>query len=192
MEKTGCGADFGHANICQIYVCYEVSVWYTCLSCVLGLQDNIYLVIYTLMSTWYFWFTIILVPLVALSGDLLFMAVQGWFFPYDYQIIQEEGKYHHGEDIDDNERQTEMMAIFHSPTAEERRMNAMSQLPGERSKHTGFSFDSPGFESFFALQEGVGTPAKSWDIARRASMKFPQRGKGSSSSPKTSLFQRNY
>jgi hypothetical protein len=74
MEKTGCGADFGHANICQIYVCYEVSVWYTCLSCVLGLQDNIYLVIYTLMSTWYFWFTIILVPLVALSGDLLFMA----------------------------------------------------------------------------------------------------------------------
>jgi phospholipid-transporting ATPase len=159
---------------------------------VLGLQDNIYLVIYTLMSTWYFWFTIILVPLVALSGDLLFMAVQGWFFPYDYQIIQEEGKYHHGEDIDDNERQTEMMAIFHSPTAEERRMNAMSQLPGERSKHTGFSFDSPGFESFFALQEGVGTPAKSWDIARRASMKFPQRGKGSSSSPKTSLFQRNY
>lgn len=44
------------------------------LSCVLGLQDNIYLVIYTLMSTWYFWFTIILVPLVALSGDLLFMA----------------------------------------------------------------------------------------------------------------------
>ncbi len=30
MEKTGCGADFGHADICQIYVCYEVSVWYTC------------------------------------------------------------------------------------------------------------------------------------------------------------------
>lgn len=60
------------------------------------------------------------------------------------------------------------------PTVEDRRRIQMAQLPKERSKHTGFSFDSPGFESFFAAQEGVPPPAKSWDIARRASMRHPR------------------
>lgn len=41
----------------------------------------------------------------------------------------------------------------------------------ERCPSTQDSFDSPGFESFFAMQEGVHAPARSWDIARSASMR---------------------
>ncbi|CAK9223630.1 unnamed protein product [Sphagnum troendelagicum] len=41
----------------------------------------------------------------------------------------------------------------------------------ERYPSTQDSFDSPGFESFFAMQEGVHAPARSWDIARSASMR---------------------
>lgn len=47
----------------------------------------------------------------------------------------------------------------------------MAQLPRELSKHTGFAFDSPGYESFFAAQLGIYAPQKAWDVARRASVK---------------------
>nr|GMD13415.1 phospholipid-transporting ATPase 3-like isoform X1 [Ipomoea batatas] len=56
-------------------------------------------------------------------------------------------------------------------TADDARNFAMKQLPGQKSRHTGFSFDSPGYESFFASQAGVPAPHKAWDVARRASMK---------------------
>nr|CAD1822517.1 unnamed protein product [Ananas comosus var. bracteatus] len=52
-------------------------------------QENIFFVIYVLMSTFYFYFTLLLVPIVALFGDFLYQGIQRWFFPYDYQIVQE-------------------------------------------------------------------------------------------------------
>ena len=92
--------------------------------------------------------------------------VQRWFFPYDYQIVQELHKHEAddtgGLDLVDNRDQL---------TPAEARRYAISQLPQERSKHTGFAFDSPGYESFFAAQLGVFAPHKAWDVARRASMK---------------------
>jgi phospholipid-transporting ATPase len=75
-------------------------------------------------------------------------------------------------DADEYQQQTEMMAMLDGSaelSAEEERQLGMVQLPREMSKQTGFSFDSPGFESFFAMQEGVHAPARSWDIARSAS-----------------------
>lgn len=56
-------------------------------------------------------------------------------------------------------------------TPEEARRFAFAQLPGQSSRHTGFAFDSPDYESFFALQHGVVAPHKAWDVIRRASMK---------------------
>lgn len=132
-------------------------------------QENIYYVIYVLMSTWYFWLSIVLVPLVALLGDFLFQGLQRWFAPYDYQILQEKYK-NQPEEI----RRPQLMENPHLTPDEERRL-AIARLPLERSKHTGFAFDSPGFESFFASQQGVSAPHKAWDVARRASMKVPRR-----------------
>lgn len=54
---------------------------------------------------------------------------------------------------------------------EDERKYAFAMLPKEKSKHTGFAFDSPGYESFFATQQGVVAPQKAWDVVRRASMK---------------------
>ncbi|KAG0584958.1 hypothetical protein M758_3G246700 [Ceratodon purpureus] len=137
------------------------------------IQENIYWVMFTLLGTWYFWFLLLLVPVVALSLDLLILVLQRWFFPYDFQILQEEYRKYGREDS--GSRGSELMAMLdHKPSLEDRRRIQMAQLPKERSKHTGFSFDSPGFESFFAAQEGVPPPAKSWDIARRASMRHPR------------------
>ncbi|KAK9750881.1 hypothetical protein RND81_02G228100 [Saponaria officinalis] len=128
-------------------------------------QDNIYFVIFVLMSTPFFYIALILVPIVALIGDFLYQGLQRWFFPYDYQIIQEI----HRHEPDDNTR-AQYLEIQSHLTPEEARSYAISQLPSQRSKHTGFAFDSPGYESFFAAQAGVYAPQKPWDVARRASM----------------------
>jgi phospholipid-transporting ATPase len=95
--------------------------------------------------------------------------LQRWFAPYDYQILQEKYK-NQREEI----ARPELMENQHLTPDEERSL-AFARLPLERSKHTGFAFDSPGFESFFALQQGVSAPQKAWDVARRASMKVPRR-----------------
>ncbi|KAL5976713.1 Phospholipid-transporting ATPase 3 [Asimina triloba] len=92
--------------------------------------------------------------------------IQRWFFPYDYQIIQEQ----HRDDPDVSIRQ-EWLETGNKMTAEEQRSFAISQLPRESSKHTGFAFDSPNYESFFAAQAGVKIPQKAWDVAKRASTK---------------------
>lgn len=92
--------------------------------------------------------------------------VQRWFFPYDYQIIQEI--YRHEPD---QSSRSELLDIRNDLTPDEARSYAISQLPREKSKHTGFAFDSPGYESFFASQQGVYAPQKAWDVARRASMR---------------------
>lgn len=63
------------------------------------------------------------------------------------------------------------MEIRNELSPDEARRYAIMQLPGQKSKHTGFAFDSPGYESFFASQAGVLAPQKAWDVARRASMK---------------------
>ncbi|KAF5741024.1 phospholipid-transporting ATPase 3 isoform X1 [Tripterygium wilfordii] len=129
-------------------------------------QENLYFVIYVLMSTLYFYIALPLVPVVALFGDFVYQGIQRWFFPYDYQIIQEM----HRDDPDDNSR-AEMLEMENPRTPAEARSYAISQLPREISKHTGFAFDSPGYESFFAAQLGIYAPQKAWDVARRASMK---------------------
>uniref|UniRef100_A0A803MB35 Phospholipid-transporting ATPase n=1 Tax=Chenopodium quinoa TaxID=63459 RepID=A0A803MB35_CHEQI len=128
-------------------------------------QENIYFVIFVLMSTPYFYLALFLVPVVALVGDFLYQGVQRWFSPYDYQIIQEI----HRHEPDDNHR-AQFFEVQDHLTAEEARSYALAQLPGQRSKHTGFAFDSPGYESFFAAQAGVFAPHKPWDVARRATM----------------------
>jgi phospholipid-transporting ATPase len=92
--------------------------------------------------------------------------VQRWFFPYDYQIIQEI----HKDDIEQRTR-FELLEVNNNLTPEEARSLEISRLPREKSKHTGFAFDSPGYESFFASQQGVFASQRPWDVARRASMK---------------------
>ncbi|XP_061338280.1 phospholipid-transporting ATPase 3-like [Gastrolobium bilobum] len=129
-------------------------------------QENIYFVIYVLMSTFYFYLTLVLVPVAALFCDFVYQGVQRWFFPYDYQIIQEM----HRHELDNTGR-AQLLEIGNQLTPAEARSYAISQLPRELSKHTGFAFDSPGYESFFAAQLGVYAPPKAWDVARRASMK---------------------
>ncbi|KAL6566499.1 Phospholipid-transporting ATPase 3 [Orobanche gracilis] len=129
-------------------------------------QENIYFVIYVLMSTSYFYLTLLLVPVSALFCDFVCMGIQRWFFPYDYQIVQEIHR--HEMDIS----RIGLLEIGNNDlTPDEARSYAIMQLPGQKSKHTGFAFDSPGYESFFASQAGVYVPQKAWDVARRASMK---------------------
>ncbi|KAL0296942.1 UNVERIFIED_CONTAM: Phospholipid-transporting ATPase 3 [Sesamum radiatum] len=130
------------------------------------LQENIYFVIYVLMSTFYFYFTLLLVPVAALFGDFVYLGVQRWFFPYDYQIVQEIHRHEA-----DNSRIGLLEIGNNDLTPDEARSYAIMQLPGQKSRHTGFAFDSPGYESFFASQAGVYVPQKAWDVARRASMK---------------------
>ncbi|KAF6157302.1 hypothetical protein GIB67_004240 [Kingdonia uniflora] len=132
-------------------------------------QENEYHVIHIIMSTFYFYLTLLLVPVVALLGDFIYQGLQRWFFPYDYQIIQEL----HRNDPEVSSR-AKLQEIGNQRTADEERSYAISQLPRETSKHTGFAFDSPGYESFFASQQGVYAPQKAWDVARRASMRQPK------------------
>ncbi|CAN6288228.1 unnamed protein product [Urochloa humidicola] len=134
-------------------------------------QENVYFVIYVLMSTFFFYLTLLLVPIIALFGDFLYLSIQRWLFPYDYQIIQEQ----HRDEPHEYSRVQLPETSHLSP--EEARSYMISMLPRESSKHTGFAFDSPGYESFFASQQGVGVPHKAWDVARRASMKQQRAGK---------------
>ncbi|CAL5196967.1 unnamed protein product [Lathyrus oleraceus] len=129
-------------------------------------QENVYFVIYVLMSTVYFYLTLLLVPVAALFCDFVYQGVQRWFSPYDYQIVQEI----HRHEIDSTGR-AQLLEIGNQLSPTEARSYAVSQLPREISKHTGFAFDSPGYESFFATQFGTYAPPKAWDVARRASMR---------------------
>ncbi|XVF44122.1 hypothetical protein PTKIN_Ptkin02bG0095200 [Pterospermum kingtungense] len=129
-------------------------------------QENVFWVIFVLMGTFYFYITLLLVPVAALLGDFLYLGVQRWFFPYDYQIVQEIHK-----DEADDSGSSDFLGIENQLTPEEARSYAISQLPREISKHRGFAFDSPGYESFFASQLGIYAPQKAWDVARRASMR---------------------
>uniref|UniRef100_A0A0D3AA66 Phospholipid-transporting ATPase n=1 Tax=Brassica oleracea var. oleracea TaxID=109376 RepID=A0A0D3AA66_BRAOL len=128
-------------------------------------NENVYFVIYVLMSTFYFYFALLLVPIVSLLGDFIFQGVERWFFPYDYQIVQEIHRH------ESDASKADHLEIENELTPQEARSYAISQLPRELSKHTGFAFDSPGYESFFASQLGVYAPQKAWDVARRASMR---------------------
>ncbi|CAI7924356.1 unnamed protein product [Closterium sp. NIES-53] len=138
-------------------------------------QSNQYWVIYTVMGTAYFWLTLLLVPIAALLPDFLYNGLQRWFAPYDYQIVQEDLKFHSKTDeFAERDRQLELEAMTIEPPKrlerEEIRSQAMASLPRLTSKkHTGFAFDTPGFESFFAKQEGVDIVGRAWDVARRAS-----------------------
>lgn len=92
--------------------------------------------------------------------------VQRWFFPYDYQIIQEMHKHEN-----DDTGRAQLLETGDRLSPSEGRSYALSQLSRETTKHTGFAFDSPGYESFFAAQFGVHAPQRAWDVARRASMR---------------------
>ncbi|KAF5945304.1 hypothetical protein HYC85_015532 [Camellia sinensis] len=65
-----------------------------------------------------------------------------------------------------------LLEIGNQLTPNDARSFGVAQLPRENSRHTGFSFDSPGYESFFASQAGVPAPHKAWEVARRASVRF--------------------
>ncbi|CAI9278373.1 unnamed protein product [Lactuca saligna] len=124
-----------------------------------------YFSIYVLMSTIYFYLMVILIPTVALLLDFVYQGFQRWLYPYDYQIVQE---------IHRDEADTVgagLLDIGGQLSPEDERKYAFAMLPKEKSKHTGFAFDSPGYESFFATQQGVVAPQKAWDVVRRASMK---------------------
>ncbi|XLU51003.1 hypothetical protein S245_045817 [Arachis hypogaea] len=118
------------------------------------------------MSTFYFYFILLLVPVAALFCDFVYQGVQRWFFPYDFQIVQEM----HKNELNDTGR-AKLLEVENQLTEDQARSYAVSRLPPAISKHTGFAFDSPGYESFFASQIGVYAPPKAWDVARRASMK---------------------
>jgi len=92
--------------------------------------------------------------------------IQRWFFPYDYQIVQEI----HRHELEDN-TSAGLLDVGSQLTPQEEMSYAIAQLPREISRHTGFAFESPGYESFFATQQGIHAPQKPWDVARRASMK---------------------
>ncbi|KAK3027872.1 hypothetical protein RJ639_041506 [Escallonia herrerae] len=128
-------------------------------------NKGIFYVIYVLTSTLYFYITLLLVPVVALLGDFLYQGIQRWFFPYDYQIVQEVHRH------EPDGSSAGLLEIGNQLTPDEARSYAFAQLPQEKSKHTGFAFDSPGYESFFASQQGVKAPQKAWDVVRRASMR---------------------
>ncbi|GAA0155851.1 primary active transporter [Lithospermum erythrorhizon] len=127
-------------------------------------QENIFLTIYVLMSTSYFYLSLLLVPVAALFVDFLYLGGQRWFVPYDYQVVQEIHR-------DEPEDRQILLEIGNQLTPDQARSYAIMQLPAQKSKHTGFAFDSPGYESFFAAQAGVYVPQKAWDVAKRASMK---------------------
>ncbi|GAU22696.1 hypothetical protein TSUD_235180 [Trifolium subterraneum] len=128
-------------------------------------QENVYFVIYVLMSTPYFYIMLLLVPVAALFCDFVYLGVQRWFFPYDYQIIQEL----HRHENDDSGR-AQRLEIRNQSPPEETTLE-ISELPRAISKNTGFAFDSPGYESFFATQLGVHTSQNAWDVAKRASVR---------------------
>ncbi|XP_030449273.1 phospholipid-transporting ATPase 3 [Syzygium oleosum] len=130
------------------------------------IRENLSYVIYVIMSTVYFYLTFLLVPIVALLGDFLWQGIQRWFFPYDYQIVQEIHRYE-----PDDYTGAGTLEIRNQLTPDQQRSFAISLLPRETSKYTGFAFDSPGYESFFASQQGVYAPQKAWDVIRRASMR---------------------
>ncbi|KAI3733581.1 hypothetical protein L6452_13025 [Arctium lappa] len=132
---------------------------------VVFVNKGTYFTIYVLLGTAYFYLVIVLVPIVALLGDFLYQGVQRWFYPRDYQIVQEIHR-HEPEAVGAG-----LLAVGNQLTPEEERRYAFALLPRERSKHTGFAFDSPGYESFFASQQGVTAPQKPWDVIRRASMR---------------------
>ncbi|KAJ6769384.1 putative PHOSPHOLIPID-TRANSPORTING ATPASE [Salix koriyanagi] len=148
----------------------SILAWFMFIFVYSVLRENVFFVIYVLMSTFYFYLTVLLVPIVALFGDFIYLGIQRWFFPYDYQIVQEI----HRHELDDN-TSAGSLEVGRQRTAQEEG----NPLPREISRHTGFAFDSPGFESFFAAQLGIYAPQKAWDVARRASMKskpkMPQR-----------------
>ncbi|TXG56403.1 hypothetical protein EZV62_017716 [Acer yangbiense] len=88
------------------------------------LLENVYFVIYVLMSTLYFYFTLLFVPVVALLGDFIYQGVQRWFSPYNYQIVQEIHKHEPG----DGRTQMLEMEIGNQLTPEEARSLAIAQL----------------------------------------------------------------
>ncbi|CAH8385677.1 unnamed protein product [Eruca vesicaria subsp. sativa] len=88
-------------------------------------NENVYFVIHVMMSTFYFYFTLLLVPVVSLLCDFIFQGVERWFFPYDYQIVQEI----HGHESDASK--ADHLEIENELTPQEARSYAISQLPRE-------------------------------------------------------------
>nr|XP_048319033.1 phospholipid-transporting ATPase 3-like [Ziziphus jujuba var. spinosa] len=140
-------------NLCLLLMCNSITRWhyisvggsilawfclifiYSGIMTTYDRQENVYFVIYVLMSTFYFYVTIILVPVVALLCDFIYQGVQRWFFPCDYQIVQEIHR--HGPE---GRTRTELLEIGNELTPHEARSYAIAQLPRELSKYTGFAF----------------------------------------------------
>ncbi|GKD80805.1 phospholipid-transporting ATPase 3-like protein [Tanacetum coccineum] len=99
------------------------------------------------------------------DGWLYDFRVQRWLHPYDYQIVQEIHR-HKPEAIGAG-----LLEVRNQLTLEEEIRYAFALLLREKLKHTGFAFDSPGYELFFATQQGAIATQKPWDVIRRANMK---------------------
>ncbi|XAR53186.1 Phospholipid-translocating ATPase [Bertholletia excelsa] len=156
----------------QISVGGSILAWYIFVCVYSAIPDSmgIYYAFYSLLCTAYFYVTLLLIPVAALLGDFLLQGVQRWFFPYDYQIVQEIHRHR-------PENAKTGLPLLESGKQLSRSGSTrfiLPQLSRERSSthssHTGFAFDSPGYESFFASQEGISAPQKAWDVARKASM----------------------
>ncbi|KAF8019188.1 hypothetical protein BT93_G0005 [Corymbia citriodora subsp. variegata] len=150
----------------HIAISLSILAWFAFAFICSLVRGNLYHVVHVIMSTVYFYLTFLLVPIVALLGDFLWQGVQRLFFPYDYQIVQEI----HRHEPDDYTGAGNLHIRSHLTPDQERNF-AISLLPRDTSKYTGFAFDSPGYESFFASQHGVHAPQKAWDVIRRASMR---------------------
>ncbi|KAG6764746.1 hypothetical protein POTOM_032232 [Populus tomentosa] len=152
----------------------SILAWFIFIFVYSVLRENVFFVIYVLMSTFYFYLTVLLVPIVALFGDFIYLGIQRWFFPYDFQIVQEI----HRHELEDN-TSAGLLDVGSQLTPQEGTSHAMAPLSREISRHSGFAFESPGYESFFASEQGIHAQQKPWDVARRASMrskrKMPKR-----------------
>ncbi|XWS68900.1 hypothetical protein CRYUN_Cryun04dG0133400 [Craigia yunnanensis] len=170
-------------NLCLLMICNSITRWhylsvggsilawflfifiYSGIMTPYDRQENVFWVIYVLMSTFDFYITLLLVPFAALLGDFLYLGFRVGNRCPTMGVVQEI----HKDEADDTGR-SDLLGIENQLTPDEARSYAISQLPREISKHRGFAFDSPGYESFFASQLGIYAP-KAWDVARRASMR---------------------
>lgn len=127
-------------------------------------SDNVYNLIYYLMETPAFWFSIIITPVTCLIPDILLQGVTRWFRPLDHHIIQEWAAKveDHGElkkmatKMAEGERLRKSMIKGNSP-------DQLDDYLSRTKSHTGYAFESPLGTSYYAPQEVV-------DAQKRASV----------------------
>jgi len=122
-------------------------------------SDNIYYVIYYLVGTPSYWFSIILTPVVCLLPDILMQGMERWFRPLDHQIIQEWNAKQSKDSMDDK-----LIEKIKNRGRTKSQIEGTDLLDEVRNRsHTGYAFESPQGTSYYAPQEVV-------DAQKRASV----------------------